>query len=75
MAELKLGKLPDRTPVKLTINVMPELYQQLQTYAAAYATAYGVEEPLTELIPPMLSVFLEGDREFRRSRTHARRRD
>ena len=27
MAELKLGKLPDRTPVKLTISVLPELHQ------------------------------------------------
>ncbi len=30
MAELKLGKLPDRTPVKLAITVTPDLHQMLQ---------------------------------------------
>jgi hypothetical protein len=32
MAELKLAKLPDRTPVKLTISVSPELNRALVDY-------------------------------------------
>jgi hypothetical protein len=36
MAELKLGKLPDRTPVKPTISVRPDLNQDLVDYAKAY---------------------------------------
>ena len=64
MADLKLGRLPDRTPVKLTISVLPELNQKLVDYAALYETAYGNAEPVAELIPAMLTAFLESDREF-----------
>jgi len=64
MAELKLGKLPDRMPIKLTITVLPDLNKRLQDYAAAYAEAYGQKEPATELIPHMLTAFLDGDRAF-----------
>ncbi|WP_353888498.1 DUF2274 domain-containing protein [uncultured Sphingomonas sp.] len=33
MANLKLGKLPDRTPAKLTITITPDLQTALQAYA------------------------------------------
>jgi len=46
MADLKLGKLPDRVPVKLTVAVLPDLHRALQDYAALYAQAYGHEEPI-----------------------------
>jgi len=72
MVDLKLAKLPDRTPVKLGIVVAPDLHQALVAYAALYAESYGREEPLAELIPAMLVSFLESDRAFlaaRRSRT------
>ena len=65
MVELKLARLPDRTPIKLTIAVLPELHQALGEYAALYAEAYGREEPVSELIPAMLASFLESDRAFR----------
>jgi hypothetical protein len=68
MAELRLSKLPDRTPVKLTIHVSPELHRALGDYAEAYELAYGQAEPLTELIPAMLASFLESDRGFARQR-------
>lgn len=69
MAELKLGKLPDRTPVKLTISVLPELHQALADYAALYAETYGQKEAIAELIPAMLSGFLESDRAFAKARS------
>jgi len=69
MPELKLAKLPDRTPVKLAITVTPDLHQMLQQYATLYAEAYGREESVTELVPAMLAAFLESDRGFARSRT------
>ena len=69
MPELKLAKLPDRTPVKLTITITPDLHQMLQRYAALYAEAYGHQEPVAELVPAMLATFLESDRTFARSRT------
>lgn len=71
MPELKLGKLPDRTPVKLAIAVTPDLHQMLQQYAALYAEAYGREEPIAELIPAMLASFLDSDRGFVRSRNRS----
>ena len=68
MPDLKLAKLPDRTPIKLAIMITPDLHQALQDYAALYASAYGREEPVAELVPAMLTGFLEGDRAFARSR-------
>ena len=41
MAELKLPQLPDRTPVKVSISLMPDLHQALNEYAMLYATTYG----------------------------------
>ena len=71
MPELKLPQLPDRTPVKIGIALMPDLHQALADYAALYAKTYGRDEPVAELIPAMLSAFLESDRNFVRSRTKA----
>ena len=68
MADLKLPQLPDRNPVKLSIAIMPELHQALIDYAALYATTYGRDEPVAELVPAMLAAFLESDRTFIRSR-------
>jgi hypothetical protein len=71
MPDLRLPKLPDRTPVKITISVSPELNQALGDYAALYEEAYGRAEPVQELIHAMLASFLESDRFFvrRRGRT------
>jgi hypothetical protein len=69
MAELKLRKMPDRTPVKLTIAVSPELNRALMDYARAYEEAYGEAEGVTELIPAMLQAFLSSDRTFARRRS------
>ena len=68
MSGIKLGKLPDRTPVKLTFTAPPDLKQALDEYAAIYAQRYETEEPLDQLVPAMLAAFLESDREFRRLR-------
>ncbi|WP_066819035.1 DUF2274 domain-containing protein [Sphingomonas mali] len=73
MAELKLARIPDRTPIKLTIAVPPETHQALGDYAAIYAESYGREEPLVELIPAILAAFLDADREFQRRRSDIRR--
>lgn len=65
---LKLPRLPERTPVKMTISVEPATHAMLQAYAALYRETYGSEEPLSELIPYMLKSFLESDRSFVRAR-------
>ena len=73
MPDLKLPRLPDRKSVKLTFEMMPDLEQALEDYAAAYEEAYGTREKPAALIPFMLKAFLESDREFlrRNSRKHA----
>ena len=66
MADLKLGKLPDRVPVKLTIAISPDLNRTLGDYARTYEEVYGEAESLCELIPAMLAAFLASDRGFAR---------
>lgn len=68
MADLKLGKLPDRTPIKLTIVVTPDLNDALGGYAEAYRAAYGQSEQVIDLIPYMLKAFLDSDRAFAKGR-------
>lgn len=68
MPELKLGKLPDRKPVKITIHVSAALDKKLQSYAQAYRAAYGDDEKVSELIPFILDRFLDGDRGFAKAR-------
>lgn len=71
MADLKLPRLPDRTPVKMTITISPALAEDLAAYAQAYRQQYGREEPIAELVPAMLARFLESDRAFVRARRAA----
>jgi hypothetical protein len=66
MTELKLPKLPDRTPMKLTVSVLPDLNRRLTQYADAYEAAYGQREAIADLIPHMLTSFLDTDRGFAR---------
>ncbi|MCT7378227.1 DUF2274 domain-containing protein [Chelativorans salis] len=68
MADLKLGKLPDRTPAKITITVSAQLNQMLRDYAVIYRETYGESETAAELVPFMLEAFLESDRAFAKAR-------
>jgi hypothetical protein len=68
MSELKLAKLPDRTPTKITITVSAESNQCRLEYTEIYRSTYGADEPVAELIPFMLEAFLASDREFARAR-------
>ena len=72
MPELRLKKLPDRTPVKVTVSLPPELHEALAEYGELDRESYGQAEPVQELIPAMLASFLEGDRQFVRRRREKR---
>jgi hypothetical protein len=67
MTELKLQRLPDRTPIKVTVTIGADLHQALKDYAALYEKAYSVAEPVSDLIPFMLEAFLNSDKGFVRS--------
>jgi hypothetical protein len=68
MTDLKLARLPDRTPVKLTISIPPDLQRDLTDYAAIYRETYGDEQPVADLVPHMLAAFLASDRGFAKAR-------
>ena len=68
---LRLAKLPDRTPVKITMTVSPELNRMLQEYAAFYAKTYSSEEAVSDLCPYMLQAFMDADRGFQKARKSA----
>jgi hypothetical protein len=65
---LKLGQLPDRVPIKITVMISPDLKKALDDYAAVYASTYGQNENVSELIPYMLEAFLSADAKFREAR-------
>ena len=65
---LRLSKLPDRTPVRMSIAIDPELANALGDYAEIYRQTYGAEEKPEALIPAMLEQFLGSDAGFKRAR-------
>lgn len=69
MADLRLPRLPDRTPVKIAIQVTPQLFADLTRYAGLYKETYGQEEAIADLIPSMLTAFLDSDRAFVKARS------
>lgn len=68
MTNLKLAKLPDRTPTRITITVSADLNQALCDYQKLYAATYGASEKIADLIPFMLEAFLDSDRAFAKAR-------
>jgi hypothetical protein len=65
---LKIGPLPDRTPVKLNLSIDPSLRSDLEDYAAVYATAFGERPGIEALVPVMLQAFLASYSGFKRAR-------
>lgn len=74
---LRLAKLPDRTPVRISLAVDPDLAAALSDYAEIYGQTYGTREKPEALIPAMLTNFLGSDAGFKRARRalHARTGD
>jgi len=65
---MKLAKLPDRTPVKMSIVLQPSLARRLLEYADFYAETYGSREEVAELIPFMLEAFLDSYTDCRKAK-------
>ena len=65
---LKIGPLPDKTPIKLTIAISPQLQSDLNDYARVYKRFYGNEANIADLIPSMLASFMAGDSGFKKAR-------
>ena len=65
---LKLSRLPNRTPVKLTCSFPPEIHEALKSYAAIYQETYGETEALEDLVPFIVGAFIQNDAEYRKQR-------
>lgn len=71
MTKLRLGRIEDDKPVKITVEVPGVVHRDLVRYAEAHARENGLTQPLPpeRLIPPMLERFMAGDRAFARKRS------
>ena len=65
---LKLSKLPKRTPVKINIVLNPETHETMVDYARIYEEIYGSKESIEELIPFIITEFLDNDYTFKKAR-------
>jgi len=65
---LRIAKLPNLTPVKLTVSLEPEVHQMLEDYAKIYGESYGESVKPAELVPSMIAGFLATDNGFKRAR-------
>lgn len=70
MTKLRLGRIEDDKPVKVTIELPGAVHRDLARYADAHARETGIERPLPveRLIPPMIERFMASDRAFARRR-------
>lgn len=48
---LRIAKLPDLTPVKLTVSLEPAVHKMLEDYARIYSDSYGEAIKPSELVP------------------------
>jgi hypothetical protein len=69
VAKLKLGKIEDDKPVRLTIELSAAIHRDLVAYAETLGreTGQGTVEP-GKLIGPMLARFMATDRAFAKLR-------
>lgn len=68
MPDLKLGRLPNRTPVKMTISVMPDFEEALRDYATLHSAQHGVDSTPADIASGMVEQFILNDREFAKAR-------
>ena len=69
MAKLKLGKIPDDKPVRVTIELPAAIHRDLVAYGIALGReiGQGAVEP-AKLVVPMLARFMATDRAFAKLR-------
>lgn len=65
---LRIGKLPDLTPIKITISLDRVVHEMLEDYARIYDESYGEAVKPAELVPSMIAGFLSTDNGFKRAR-------
>jgi hypothetical protein len=69
---LKIGPVIERAPLKLGVQLPPDVRDALADYALIHQREFGRELPLAELAALMIEKFLETDAGFRRARKSLR---
>jgi hypothetical protein len=64
MPEIALPAFHETKPVRIVLEISPDLARDLERYKAFYKQAYGVDVPEADLIREMARRFMEGDRGF-----------
>ncbi|WP_119165595.1 DUF2274 domain-containing protein [Algihabitans albus] len=72
MTKLKLGPIPDDKPIKVSLDLPPDIHRDLVAYAEALARETGQAHEPTKLIAPMLARFMATDRGFAKLRKERR---
>ena len=69
MTNLKLGRLTDDKPVKMSVELPAAVYRDLVAYAQALGRTSGQTAPEpSKLIVPMIERFMATDRAFAKAR-------
>lgn len=70
MTGLRLGPVEDQKSVKTTLEISSALMRDIVEYAEVHARVTGRSAPLSpeRLIPPIVELFIAGDRAFIKQR-------
>lgn len=68
MTKLRIGKIPDRTPIKINLNLPPEVHRDLLKYAEIYKQQHGSTETPQLLASQMIAAFMQNDSGFKRAK-------
>lgn len=66
--KLKIGAIPDRTPIKLPLSLSSDLHDALQDCASIHAKEFGQNAQVFDLEALMIERFLASDAQFKRAR-------
>lgn len=69
---LRIGAIPERKAVRITLSLPPDLHAALADYAAIHAAEFGRKTPVNDLAILMIERFLHSDAAFRRARKSLR---
>lgn len=69
---LKIGAIPERKPVRITLSLPPDLHAALIDYAAIHAAEFGRKASVNDLAILMIERLLNSDAAFRRARKSLR---
>lgn len=69
---LKIGAIPERKAVRITLSLPLDLHEALGDYAAIHAAEFEKKTPVNELAILMIERFLNSNAAFRRARKSLR---